>query len=78
MGVQNRNIPPSGDYTDPNFVNNINSVNKELGFHTTRQPCKEYLLARKLEKRGYNMTELDQMNLDELTDLWEHGGIKIF
>ena len=26
MGVQNRNIPPSGDYTDPNFVNNINSV----------------------------------------------------
>lgn len=54
---------------DPNFINNINSVNKELGFHETRQPCKEYLLAQRLIRRGYEIKEINKLNLEQLKQL---------
>ena len=57
------------DINDPNFVNNLNSVNKELGYNETRQPCKEYLLTQRLIRRGYNIKELNKLNLEQLKDL---------
>lgn len=69
MQKSNRHVPPSGDFTDHNFVSNINSVNKELGFHTTRQPCKEYLMARKLERDGYNLSVINGLSYEEMVEL---------
>jgi len=54
---------------DPNFVANLNSVNKELGFHETRQPCKEYLLAQRLIRRGFSVKEINKLNLEQLKQL---------
>ncbi len=57
------------DINDPNFVTNLNSVNKELGYHETCQPCKEYLLTQKLLRRGYSLKELNKLNLEQLNEL---------
>lgn len=57
------------DINDPNFVNNLNSVNKELGFYETRQPCKEYLLAQRLIRRGHSIKEINKLTFAQLKQL---------
>ncbi len=58
-------------YTDdPNYITNINSINKEIGeYPKEKQPCKEYILYNKLIKAGHKRKDIEYLTYQELKEL---------
>lgn len=67
-----KKYPPNNDMYEYNFVFSINNVNKDIGENDTmvKQPCKEYLLSRKLIKMGYDIKYVNSLSYNELQKIF--------
>ncbi len=67
--------PPAGDYYSQAFTAYINGGCREFGENRdplTRQPCKEYVLLRKIERSGlFKSWELEKLNYIELLEIYK-------
>ena len=65
--------PPAGGIYSENYIRYLNSACKEIGENVdleNKQPCKEWVLYRKLCKSGrFTEQELDNLNYKELKEL---------
>lgn len=73
-----KKYPPQGTFNDLSFVRNLNDFCKEYGSYDKeiKNPCKEYVLYRKLISLGHPQDILDKMNYQQIKEYAWRNNIK--